>query len=263
MTDKFVLQSSTQWINDNIINVAQTMIKRNVPSINGFQHTQLGKKLQFKIIDSKSPFIQILHVSGNHWVVVSNINCSKDVINIYDSLNTHVNKATLYQLFTFFKPQTRLVKLGLVNIQKQTNNCDCGLFAIAVAFELAAGNDPLSQRFITNEMRHHVINCFEKGEIQLFPKEIVKRRVQSQYNKVITEMLVCSCFMPFDEKREMRKFPIAKYLIIYIASQLLEEMKTGCVLHVTRTLIRKFNLTLIIIVTVIFALLLMLLLHYL
>ena len=205
MTDKFVLQSSTQWINDNIINVAQTMIKRNVPSINGFQHTQLGKKLQFKIIDSKSPFIQILHVSGNHWVVVSNINCSKDVINIYDSLNTHVNKATLYQLFTFFKPQTRLVKLGLVNIQKQTNNCDCGLFAIAVAFELAAGNDPLSQKFITNEMRHHVINCFEKGEIQLFPKEIVKRRVQSQYNKVITEMLVCSCFMPFDEKREMRK----------------------------------------------------------
>ena len=144
MTDKFVLQSSTQWINDNIINVAhQTMIKRNVPSINGFQHTQLGKKLQFKIIDSKSPFIQILHVSGNHWVVVSNINCSKDVINIYDSLYTHVNKATLYQLFTFFKPQTRLVKLGLVNIQKQTNNCDCGLFAIAVAFELAAGNDPL------------------------------------------------------------------------------------------------------------------------
>ena len=36
--------------------------------------------------EQKGEFVQILHNGNYHWVVISNINCSKDEINYYDSL---------------------------------------------------------------------------------------------------------------------------------------------------------------------------------
>uniref|UniRef100_A0A1X7U825 Ubiquitin-like protease family profile domain-containing protein n=1 Tax=Amphimedon queenslandica TaxID=400682 RepID=A0A1X7U825_AMPQE len=89
----------------------------------------------------------IRHTSGNQWVIVSSINCSKDVINVCDSLHdTYIKPHCIsYSLFSNFRLD---VSSYLINIQRHSNKCDCGLFAIAVAFELVTGNDPLKQRFI-------------------------------------------------------------------------------------------------------------------
>ena len=135
--DMYILQSNTQWLNDNIINCAQKLLKTDYPNIQGFQNTQLGKKLSFKMIDWEHPFIQILHVNGNHWVTVSNVGCEKGFINIYDSQYRYVSKATLRQICCFLTPDTRIMKFGLVNIQRQPTNCECGLLAIATATEVA------------------------------------------------------------------------------------------------------------------------------
>ena len=36
-----------------------------------------------------------------------------------------------------------IIRLNMINIQRQINGCDCGVFAIANATELALGKDPL------------------------------------------------------------------------------------------------------------------------
>ena len=57
-------------------------------------------------------------------------------------------------------------------IQTQDNGSDCGLFAIAFAFELCKGDhEALAQgrKFDTEKMRQHLVDCFENDEMQSFP----------------------------------------------------------------------------------------------
>ena len=42
----------------------------------GLQDTVLGQKIMFK--EQKRDFVQILHNGNYHWVVICNINCSKN-----------------------------------------------------------------------------------------------------------------------------------------------------------------------------------------
>ena len=67
-------------------------------------------------------FVQILNLSGNHWATVSNINCPKDTVAVYDSMNNSPPKAgkkeLLKQLACFVVPKKTL-KIEWVDIQKR------------------------------------------------------------------------------------------------------------------------------------------------
>lgn len=202
IADKYILHSKSQWLNDSIINCFQTLLKSQYPNFQGFQNTQLRKTLKFETINWEQPFIQILHVNGNHWIVVSNIYSEKGCIDIYDSQCKYISKATLRQICCFLNPNIRVIKFGLVNIQWQPTDCECGLFAIAVATELANGNNPSKFRFSVEKMRQHVLECFENENFVMFPSS--DRVITEKYNKVVVESLFCTCYMPFDEKQKMR-----------------------------------------------------------
>ena len=47
---------------------------------------------------------------------------------------------------------------------------DCGLFAIAFALEVAYGGNRAVVSYQQTEMRKHLVSCFDKGELQLFPR---------------------------------------------------------------------------------------------
>ena len=80
--DKQII-TENKWLNDRIIYVAQLLIKRHCPDINGFQSSQLGKLYNFK--KASSPFIQILNIKKkSHWVVAT-VNCEPGIVNLYDS----------------------------------------------------------------------------------------------------------------------------------------------------------------------------------
>ena len=66
------------------IDKCQKKLKNQFHAKYGLQDTVLGQKLMFK--EQKEEFVQILHNGSYHWVVVSNINFSKDEINYYDIL---------------------------------------------------------------------------------------------------------------------------------------------------------------------------------
>lgn len=201
--DKQVLLSPTEWFNDNIINTYQELLKKENSHIQGWQNTQLGKTLSFKVIDLSSPFIQVLHVNGNHWITVSNIDCAAGFINVYDSSQKpFLSTNSLNQMCSFLRHPSNAVNFGLVNIQKQLSNSDCGLFALAAATELVYGNHPDKFWFDNDLLRQHVVKCFEAGKAECFPKRVNCERdnTMQPYNFITLVSLYCSCRMPFDEE---------------------------------------------------------------
>jgi len=87
-SDKEIITGG-KWLNDNNIDAGQVLLKKAYPHVDGLQSTILGETLAFDI--PKGEFVQILNVSGCHWITVSNIGCQPGHINIYDSSpNTHV-----------------------------------------------------------------------------------------------------------------------------------------------------------------------------
>ena len=114
-------------------------------------------------------------------------------------------KNTLIRICAFHQPSFDLVKFGLVNIQKQSSNSECGLFALAVATELAIGNHPDKFWYDDSCMRSHLIMCFEQKDVKVFPKrKRPDRNISMQpYNKIDLISIYCSCRMPLNEKKKM------------------------------------------------------------
>ena len=59
---KEALKSPNQWLDDDLINAAQYLLKKQNPSIDGFQSTILSFKFQME--PRRTPFIQILNIIG-------------------------------------------------------------------------------------------------------------------------------------------------------------------------------------------------------
>ena len=158
--DCTILQTSGSWLNDNLIYAAQ-MLLNNKSKIEGFQSTQFGKKLAFSTIPPYTKYIQILHVDGNHWNVVSNIRSDGGVFTnsvcIYDSLYMHVALDTKEQICSFVRPKNYKFTFDIANTQHQTNSSDCGLFAIAFATELVHSQSPVLCEFNASMMWNHLL----------------------------------------------------------------------------------------------------------
>ena len=76
---------------------------------------------------------------------------------------------TKQQICSLWQPSSDQVEFQLVNVQRQLNSSDCGLFAIANATELAHGRDTMLCMWDTCQMREHLFNCLEMGKIEQFP----------------------------------------------------------------------------------------------
>ena len=62
-----------------------------------------------------------------------------------------------------------LDSLDFVPVQQQTNNSDCGVFAIAFAVSLALGTDPMHVTFDIRRMHPHLIACLKDKKLNMFP----------------------------------------------------------------------------------------------
>jgi len=207
--DKLILQT-TEWINDNIINAAQMMLKKRFGSeIAGWQSPQCNKKVSlFKVILDNVPFIQILNVSQCHWIVVSNMPFKKnnDSIYIYDSLlMTKVSGSLVNTVCIFFKCHyTDRLHFDVINVQRQTDDHNCGVLAIAFATELAFGQDPASSVWNTSVMRSHLFQAFQQNSLERFPR-IGQRslRLGRRVHKSHPVTIHCVCRMPNDPQKGM------------------------------------------------------------
>uniref|UniRef100_A0A1X7VCI6 Uncharacterized protein n=1 Tax=Amphimedon queenslandica TaxID=400682 RepID=A0A1X7VCI6_AMPQE len=74
---------SGQLVNDDFINVAQDLIKRRYPTVDGFQDVILSHILSYNIM--KGDFVQLVHNGYSYWVVVSTLGCEFGNLDIFDS----------------------------------------------------------------------------------------------------------------------------------------------------------------------------------
>ena len=152
------------WLNDNHINLAQELLKRQFKNLSGFQSTLLLTKLKVPLPSTGA--VQVLHSRENHWIVASTVGCSAGEVNVFDSHYPSVDKGTpnlLKQLFGVH------IKVKMEKCPQQTGISDCGLFAIANCVTLAYGRHPNSARFNQDAMRQHLLNCFESFYFIPFP----------------------------------------------------------------------------------------------
>ena len=211
--DKEILES-TGWLNDAIIFAAQSLLAIQTKGIfSGFQSTQLCKKeALFKPVPPGA-FIQILHIAGCHWAVASNIDVQSaggshnDTVGIYDSGRpSNVTKKATKMICSFFKCSSDALHFDLINVETQTNTHDCGVFAVAMATELALGGDPASCRWDTKKIRQHLKTCLEEGTMRRFPT-LGQRRVAfgARVRHTVREEVFCisSCRMPNESDRAM------------------------------------------------------------
>ena len=80
-----------------------------------------------------------------------------------------------------------------LDVGQQTNGSDCGILAIAFAFDICSGKDPCSVRFDHKSIRRHLATCLEGIKFTHFP--ILGERSSSGIKRVQKTDLHC-CRMP-------------------------------------------------------------------
>ena len=76
------LVSTGNWLNDDIINQWQRLLKKEFPHVNGLQDILLAHNMGFTV--ETGEFVQVLYVDC-HWVTISTIGCGPAEVNIFDS----------------------------------------------------------------------------------------------------------------------------------------------------------------------------------
>ena len=83
-SDKEILLSYTTWLNDDIINAAQKLLKKENPAVLGLKDVVCGLTMNFDV--EPGEFVQILHTGHGHWNTVSTIGMRHSEVQIFDSM---------------------------------------------------------------------------------------------------------------------------------------------------------------------------------
>ena len=142
------------------------LLQEENPLLEGLQRPTLGRVRNFDVVSGE--FIQILHIGSDHWVCISSIGCLPGKVHLYDSLFHDVISQEIEEQ-TNDLLGGNLVELQFVPVQQQTNNSDCGVFAIAFAVSLALGTNPKHVTFDTSKMRPHLAVCLKAQKLSMFP----------------------------------------------------------------------------------------------
>ena len=103
----------------------------------------------------------MFHNEGK-WLVFDSLNDEKYVKGLKGSINK-IEQAV--------NPGIKSrVDVYSLNMQQQSGFDDCGLFAIACAFELAISINPANIKFDQSKMRNHLAECINENIIKRFPQ---------------------------------------------------------------------------------------------
>ena len=174
---KSMLLSSDEWLDDDVINAVQFLLKQKY-KINGFQATLLSETLTME--PQRGAFVQVLIVRKSHWITVSTLGCPPFTINIYDSLHEMLPEKIKNLIADLMQSQHQTITVNYMNVQRQSNNGNCGPFALAFAASLCQQQDPTKIAYEECNMRRHLVSCIDNGDITPFPHERVESNSQKK-----------------------------------------------------------------------------------
>lgn len=200
MAEKEVLTSGG-LLTANHISAANMLLKTQFPLQNGLKDTHyLAAKNQWD--SNPQDFVQIIFITPGHWACLSNKFSTGNSVDLYDSMYTMPCKTgtILKQACCIMRSVSNgqsSITINVIRVTPQVGGADCGLFAISMAHDLCSGVDPFSQRAVQDQMRPHLLQCFEKLEISPFPN--VPRKGLHAMNRVIKSVsfkIYCVCRGP-------------------------------------------------------------------
>jgi Ulp1 protease family, C-terminal catalytic domain len=177
------------------INAAQSLIRALDPEIGGLFCTSLGSSLMFPKANSER-WLQIVHDNAGHWLLLAKGFLGEEQIQVSDSMyfTPTDRKHVIACMADLLKTEENNFSYIVKPCQRQTNGFDCGLYSIAFATSLAAGEDPSTIVYDSELLRSHFIECLRQKIIQPFPKSGIRR---NSNGTVFTEKVFCFCPRPF------------------------------------------------------------------
>ena len=117
------MSTDDSWLDNGHIDHAQAFLSHQYPQIGGFQSACVFKPEGCQQVGKpEGHFVQILNLPGNHWATVSNINCPKDTVAVYDSMNNSppsAGKNKLLKHLACLVVPKKTLKIEWVDIQKK------------------------------------------------------------------------------------------------------------------------------------------------
>ena len=125
-----------------------------------------------------------MHIGEHHWLCVCHVPGNKVVL-ILDSLpvSNDLSDETIFQICKIYSPLSSkkgILTLQKLSTQRQCNNVDCGLFAIANMADICHGNNPEDLSYDQDLMRKFLEKCLRKKKYNLFPEVINLRCIHGQ-----------------------------------------------------------------------------------
>ena len=146
-SDEGIILSPRGWLTDNIVSAAQMLLLQFHPRTTGLQPPALQKVFAFHVHSGE--FVQIVHVRNNHWCVVSTVGCDSGVICVYDSLYRSLSSDLAHLIASMVYSPLSEPKIVMMDVEKQSNGSDCGVLAIAYAFDICSSLNPVWLGLIT------------------------------------------------------------------------------------------------------------------
>ena len=151
--------------------------------------------------------MQIISVGGCHWCTVSNIGCDDGVVNVYDSMYSSASSGMIKLIASLmFSPAEQLV-VRMMDVGRQLNGSDCGVLAIALAYDICSGNDPCKIKYDHRSIRH-LADCSKKCCLSRFPEVGERRTVGIRHTQSVD--LHSSCRLPEEKGDKMVECDVCK-----------------------------------------------------
>ncbi len=188
-----------RWLTATHMSAANRLLCSQFPSQNGLIDTCVLKQ-NHMWSSTPDQFVQIIHVSSNHWACLSDKFSSPGSVDLFDSMHTvPVEGGTIVsQVCSILRTPKPTITTNVVNVCFQTGGRDCGLFAIAMAFDLCAGIDPINKEYVQSEMRNHLHSCFSNKLLQPFPSTV--RNINKRTFLKVAVEVYCTCRRPEGDK---------------------------------------------------------------
>ena len=192
VTDKHILESG-KCLTDKHIDFACALIKKQFPHIGGLQSILLQSSKIHPALTISKDAIQILFLEKEkHWSVISTINCEDGIIHYYDSVYNSISISTQNLIVSLIRPNNDLT-VQIKDVGKQHGGTDCGLYSLAYCIALAYDQNPCDYVLSQNEMRVHLLSCFQDRKMSLFPT-VRRRRLSSDTIATVAIELCPICY---------------------------------------------------------------------
>ena len=170
-------------------------MKCQFPSQNGLQDMCVLKQGRTWSSNADN-FVQIIHISPGHWACLSNKFSSADQVDLYDSLHSRPEDGDniVLQACLILHSSEPQVTIRVVNVGLQQGYDDCGLFSVAMAYDLCCGVDPSTKLYVQDQMRSHLHSCFNNKQMKPFPSCSTNIAMTVICN--FTVKVYCTCRMP-------------------------------------------------------------------